>query len=78
MIKYKEGDKVFIRHLTPKERHETSIFYATDMVKYEGTIGIVEIAFPDCYRLNVKHNGKYDEWTWHEAWLEDPSIYEAF
>lgn len=54
MIKYKKGDKVFIRHLTPKERHETSIFYATEMVKYEGTIGTVVIEFQDCYRLNVK------------------------
>lgn len=78
MIKYKKGDKVFIRHLTPKERHETSIFYATEMVKYEGTIGTIVIEFQDCYRLNVKSDGKYEEWTWHESWLENPSIYDAF
>lgn len=78
MIKYKKGDKVFIRHLTPKERHETSIFYATEMVKYEGTIGTVVIEFQDCYRLNVKSDGKYEEWTWHESCLENPSIYDAF
>ena len=78
MTKYKEGDQVFIRHLAPKERNETFVFYAEDMVDYEGTIGTVVIAFQDCYRLNVEREGKYDEWTWHESWLEDPSIYDAF
>lgn len=78
MTKYKEGDQVFIRHLTPKERNETSVFYTKEMVEYEGTIGTVVMAFQESFRLNVKRDGKYDEWTWHESWLEDPSIYNAF
>lgn len=77
-MKYKVGDLVRIRKMTPAERKRPDMHYNFDMRKHEGkTARIYAIDnYEDTWFYRIEFGR--ESWCYVEEWVEEPVEFTAF